>query len=456
MKKFGFILILFLLLALQSSAYAVLNLELTKGIDKALPIAITPFKFQGNEKLPVDIAAIIMNDLRNSGQFKVLESSKLKQLPEDVNKLDFKYWQGVGINNVVLGTVQAQGNSTYQVSFYLLDVYKNFNNNHLHLVANYLGSSLNSNINPVLTNQTYVVKAKELRHLAHKIADVIYQKLTNQPGVFATKIAYVKVQRRKGERTMYSLMVADADGYNPRAILISDQPIMSLAWSPNSKQIAYVSFANRKASLYISEIATGRQQLVSQFPGINGAPAWSSDGKQLAAVFSQGDGTKIFLIDLHSGKMKQLTKGWNIDTEPAFSPDGKSLAFTSDRAGSPQIYIMNLSNNKIERVTFSGNYNARASFTPDGKNIVMLHRDTGSFNIAMQNLASGTVTILSNAGNDQSPSVAPNGHMIIYATHDQDYKTGALALVSVDGKVKLKLPESDGEIRDPAWGGYQI
>jgi TolB protein len=442
--------ILFLLLA-QTSAYAVLNLELTKGVDSSVPIAVVPFETQGNESPTVDISNIIASDLQNSGQFKLFDTEQMKQLPSRLSEVDFDYWRGLKINDLVIGDIQAEGGGVFRINFSLLDVYKNqINNNRSTSVKNTMGIILNSNINPVLVDKTYITKDKGLRKLGHNIADVIYQKLTGEKGIFSTKIAYVLVKRKQDYSAQYSLVVADADGYNQHAILVSPQPIMSPAWSPDGKQIAYVSFENRRASLFISTVATGKRRLVTRFPGINGAPAWSPDGKKLAIVLSRDDNTKIVTINLATGKLQQLTNGWSIDTEPKFSPDGKSIIFTSDRGGSPQIYRMNLANRQVKRITFSGNYNARASFTPDGENIIMLHRDNGLFDVAIQNLKTGVVTVLTGAGNDQSPSVAPNGKMIIYASHNEG--RGVLGLVSTDGRVKLRLPESEGEVREPVWG----
>lgn len=429
------IIILLLIFITPVSAYAVLNLELTAGLNQALPIAVIPDQVENNSSAPVNVSNVIAQDLKNSGRFRLVDVNA------DVKINDFKAMKALGVNDVVFSSIETQADGKYKVTFSLSNVYKR---------ANYFERTLNLHINPILLSKTYVVPTADLRRLAHKIADIVYQKLTGERGIFSTKIAYVMVQRPPNQPSKYSLMIADADGYNPRAILISTQPIMSPTWSPNGKSIAYVSFENRRASLFISDVASGKRRLITQFSGINGAPAWAPDGRHLAVVLSRGNGTKIFLVDLQSGKLSQLTNGWLIDTEPAFAPDGKSMLFTSDRAGSPQIYWKHLASNMLQRVTFAGNYNARASFTPDGKNIVMLHRDKEGFNIAIQNLSTGVVTVLVNNCDNQSPSIAPNGHIVIYATHDQN-NHGVLALISTDGKVKLTLPESDGEVREPAW-----
>jgi len=431
------------------STYAVLNLELTKGIDSAIPIAIVPFQYQGSAKLSTDITQVITHDLQDSGQFKTLSSDNFNHHPTTLASVDFNYWQKLNVDNLVIGNIQALGNDDYQVNFTLLDIYKG---NKRALLSQTKGAVINNDINPVLLTQEYIVKAKNLRRLAHKISDKIYEKLLGQRGIFSTKIAYVLVQRSQGKPTKYSLIIADADGHNPHAIVTSIQPVMSPAWSPDGKKIAYVSFENRRASIYVSDIATGKRQLITQFPGINGAPAWSPDGKQLAVVLSMAGNPNIYTVNLSSGRMKQLTHDWSIDTEPEWSPDGKSIVFTSDRGGSPQIYRIDLATDKIQRLTFNGRYNAQASFSPDGKNLVFLHRSNKKYDIAIQNLETGVMTVLSSFEDDQSPSVAPNGKMIIYASRAGDKRI--LALVSSDGRVKLRLPETHGEVREPAWSPF--
>ena len=449
MKIKGLLVSFALFIFFQSSTYAILNLDLTKGIDSAVPIAVVPFNVQDTQKPSADISGIVSTDLADSGQFKLLDTDSMDQKPSQLSDIDLNYWRNQNVDDVAIGTIKAAGGNSFKVSYQLVDLYKDKTLNRLPTGASRILDMLN---NPVLLNETYTIRNNGLRRLAHRIADKIYEKIIGIKGVFSTKIAYILVQRQPNQKATYSLEVADADGYNPRAILVSHEPIMSPTWSPDGRKMAYVSFEKRHAAIYISDLATGKRQLISRFPGINGAPAFSPDGKTLAMVLSKDGSPKIYTIDLRTKKLTQITRDWAIDTEPNWAPDGKSLIFTSSRSGGPQIYQVTLANHQVQRLTYVGGYNAKATFSPDGKSIVMLHRDQGMFDIAKQGLASGDVVVLSNFGDDQSPSVAPNGKMVIYASRDGD--RGILKLVSDDGRVKLSLPESQGEVREPAWSPF--
>jgi TolB protein len=415
--------IIVLLIIISSKALFALDLELTQGVNSALPIAINSF---GYDNTGQEFTKVITNDLHFSGRFKLvpLPTSAAENVP-------FQLWRQAGADSLLSGHVAKIGFNRYEVSFKLMDA-----------VAQ----------GRLLLSRSFQVSSNELRPLAHHISDLVYEKLTGERGVFSTRIAYILVQRQGG-RARYSLEVADVDGYNPHSLLVSSAPIMSPSWSPNGQQIAYVSFEKKKAQIFTVNVETGRRRLVTDFTGINGAPAWSADGRELAVVLSKGGNPKVYTVDLGSGNLKQLTFGEAIDTEPRFSPDGQSLLFTSGRGGSPQIYKLTFANGTISRMTYEGNYNARASYTPDQKHIVMLHRDENNrFNIAVQDIDAGHINQLTFSSLAESPSVAPNGRLILYATHYQD--RGILGMVSIDGRIRVRLPTREGDVQEPAWSPY--
>jgi len=421
-----------------TQANAALNLELTQGIDAAIPIAVVPFaNEQANAPGETSVSAIIKSDLQNSGQFRASSPGLLSQKPTTVADVSASYWRRQKVDDVLIGQVKAQGGQQYQVSYQLVGV---------------INSAKSTSPTTTLLNESFRVNQAGLRELAHHISDQVYQKLTGVRGVFSTKLAYVLVQRRLGRPSKYALEVADEDGFNPVALLTSNQPIMSPTWTPNGRDIAYVSFENHRARIFMQDIRTGKREVISQFPGINGAPAFSPDGNTLALVLTKTGNPKIYTLNLASGKLSQITKGYAIDTEPAWAPDGQSLLFTSNRGGTPQIYRYYLKNGQIQRITFDGNYNARGSFSPGEQHIVMMHRETGLFGIATQNLNSGRLFELTQSGYDESPSLAPNGKMVLYAT-----KYGGrnvLAMVSTDGRIKLRLPAREGNVQEPAWSPF--
>jgi len=411
-------------LYLFSSTVLALNLELTQGVNAALPIGIDGF---GKTSEARSLLNVIDHDLRLSGQFKLIPAPR-NTLGEQTS---LNLWQDLGVDSVLSGQITSIEGNRYNVKIELLDVAAR---------------------GEALLVQTYQVEARELHALAHHISDEVYQKLTGIRGVFSTRIAYVLVKRKRNKEE-YSLEISDMDGSNPHRLLVSSDPIMSPAWSPDGRDIAYVSFEKKRAQVFTVSVETGQRRLVTDFPGINGAPAWSPDGKQLAVVLSKGGDPKIYNVNLSSGQMKQLTFGNSIDTEPRFSSDGHSLLFTSGRGGAPQVYQLNLADGAVKRMTFEGNYNARASYTPDLRHMVMLHREDKSFNIGVQSLDTGRVTVLTDdSQTDESPSVAPNGRFVIYATHVRD--RGVLAMVSIDGRVQRAFPARDGDIQEPAWSPF--
>lgn len=398
-----------------------LDLELTQGINAALPIAINAF---GSSPGAQELTQIIEHDLTSSGQFKIVSGPQGPNAQSPIATL-----KQLGADSVVTGRV-IQSGGRYDISFNLHD-------------AAARGA--------VLLTKSYQISEPQLRALAHHISDEVYQKLTGERGIFSTRIAYISVQR-SSRGTRYSLEVADADGYNPRSLLVSSEPIMSPSWAPDGRSISYVSFEKKKAQIFTVSVETGQRRLITSFPGINGAPSWSPDGRQLAVVLSKSGAPKVYTVDLGSGAMKQVTFGDAIDTEPRFSPDGRSLLFTSGRGGSPQVYRLSLADGQVTRMTFEGNYNARASYTPDMKNIVMLHRDDRNFNIGLQSASGGPIANLTFSGLDESPSVSPNSRLVLYATHYQD--RGVLGIVSLDGRIRMRLPAKDGDVQEPAWSPY--
>jgi TolB protein len=424
------------LLLFTHTAFAYLSMELTRGVSGAVPIAIVPFAISGES--PEDVSAVISNDLQNSGRFKVYGRDKLTALPSSVSEVQFNYFKALPTDNIVVGKVQNVGSDRYQVSFQLLDVFK----------------GKDTPDQSVLLDKKFVVSGAELRPLAHHISDLIYEQVTGVRGIFSTRLAYVLVQRNLDAPTRYILEVADQDGYNPKPLLNSLDPIMSPSWSKDGRHIAYVSFENHHASIYIHDVVSGSRRLISEYPGINGAPAWSPDGKKLALVLSKSGSPNIYLMDIASHQLTQLTNDFYINTEPSFSPDGRFILFTSNRSGShPQIYQMDLASRAITRLTYDGKYNARASYTSDGSHIIVLNQESGLYNIGILDLNSGIFKVLTNSGSDHdSPSIAPNGSMVLYGTLSRG--RNVLGMVATDGSVQLILPARNGEVQDPAWSPF--
>lgn len=407
-------------LGVASNIFA-LDLELTQGVSAAQPIGISSF---GTDEQARTVTSVIVNDMGISGQFKVIRDRSAFSVSP------LSYWQQAGADSVLSGHVTPLGGGRVEVSFELID------------------SAAKGRL---LLSKKYTVTDRQLRALSHHISDEVYQKLTGERGVFSTKIAYILVQHYRNE-TRHSLEIADMDGFNPQSLLTSSEPIMSPAWSPDGRSIAYVTFEKKRAQIFKVDVATGLRRLITDFPGINGAPAWSPDGRQMAVVLSKSGSAKLYSVDLGTGLMKQLTFGNAIDTEPRYSPDGRSILFTSGRGGSPQIYRLSLADGRVTRMSYKGNYNARASYTPDQQSIVMLHREAKDFNIGVQATNTNQVLTLTNSTMDESPSIAPNGRLVLYATHDQYH--GILAMVSIDGSIKLKFPSRDGDIQEPAWSPF--
>jgi TolB protein len=420
---------------IANSAFAFLNLELTRGVSGAVPIAIVPFA-TGGDVPATDVSGVVSNDLQTSGRFKVYGRSELSNYPGET-AAQSEFLRNLGADNVVVGKVTAVGGGRYEVTFQLLDIIRGKNQ---------------PSVPEALLNEKYTVTADQLRPLAHHVSDLVYEKILGVRGIFSTRIAYIVVDR-SASPTRYILEVADQDGENVHPLLTSVDPIMSPSWSPNGRKIAYVSFENRRASIYVEDVGNGSRILVSQTKGINGAPAWSPDGRKLALVLSKDGSPNIYVVDLVSHQLAQLTHDWSINTEPSWSPDGRNLIFTSNRGGGPEIYKLNVATRAASRMTYDGSYNARGSYTPDGNHIVMLHQENGIFNIGILDLNTGTFRLLTNSSSDnESPSIAPNGSMVLYGALYNGHNV--LGMVSSDGRVQLRLPGRDGEVQDPAWSPF--
>ena len=427
-----------------STASAAVHLELTQGVNSALPIAIVPFTNQINN-VPgnTTLSQVISSDLQNSGEFRVLTPNFLSQQPTQVSAIDTNFWRKQNVNDVVIGQVRPIGANKFEVSFQLVNV----------LTPSNTATANSAQNNAVLLNQTFTTNQPGLRALAHHISDLIYQKLTGVRGIFSTKISYVLVQNRNSSTPKYQLIVADEDGFNPQALLTSSQPIMSPSWSPSGHVLAYVSFEGHHAAIYAQDLSSGNRILVARYPGMNNAPAFSPRGQRMAMTLTLDGNPNLYVMDLANKHLTQITNDFSIDTEPTFSPDGNSLYFTSNRSGNaPQIFRYDFASRQVSRVTFEGDYNARACVSPHATTLVVLHRDSSGFNIAKQNLTTGRVSILTNSGMDDSPSLAPNGKMVLYGTRlgGRD----VLGLVSIDGRVKLRLPSQAGDVQDPSWSPF--
>lgn len=410
---------------------AELSIEITRGADNPTSIAVVPFGATPGLLPPTAIDAVVSADLQRSGLFAPMKVSDMIAQPHDQSQVFYNDWRLLGTDYLVIGRMSRDAAGLYRVQFDLVDV---------------LRQSL-------LLQETVNGSENQLRDIAHYVADKVYEKLTGIKGAFSTKVAYVSVAQT-GNRQNFRLIKADADGERAQMILESPEPILSPTWSPDGRQLAYVSFEDRRPGIYRQVIATGEREKLTSFPGLNGAPSWSPDGRRLAMVLSKDDNPEIYVMDLATRQLTRLTNHFAIDTEPAWMPDGRSIVFTSDRGGKPHIYQVDVATRELKRLTFEGAYNSRPRPMPDGSGIVYVHRSDpgGPFHIALQNLQRNTVRVLTETSYDESPSVAPNGSMIIYAT--KRLGKGILAVVSVDANVKYFLPSAAREVREPAWSPY--
>lgn len=408
------------------------NILVSTGADRAVPIAVVPFGWQGGNVLPEDMSEIIGNDLRNSGYFDPISRQNMISLPTQASEVIYRDWKALGAQYVLVGSIAPAG-GRLQVQFALFNVATE--------QQVFAGSVSGS--------------TDQLRDMAHYVADQSFEKLTGVKGAFSTRMLYVTAERFSVNNTRYTLQRSDYDGQRAVTLLQSREPILSPRYAPDGRRIAYVSFEQKRPRIFIQHVDTGRREQITNFEGLNGAPAWSPEGNRLAFVLSKDGNPEIYVMDLGSRQLRRVTNHMAIDTEPFWGADGQTIYFTSDRAGKPQIYKTNINGGEPQRVTFVGNYNANPKLSADEKTLVMIHRQDGFTNFkvaAMDLVRGGAPRILSGTTLDDSPTVAPNGTMLIYATRQQG--RGVLMLVSTNGHVRLPIPTVQGDIREPSWSPY--
>ena len=418
------------MLLLAQFALAQDAIEITRGSDRATPIAVVPFGWQGGAPLAEDLAEITGNNLRNSGMFTPFDRANMLSHPTRAEEIFPRDWKMLGVEYVLAGEVTSTG-AGYQAQYHLYNVARE----------------------QVLLSRTVSGSESQLRDMAHKISDEVFEHITGIKGAFSTKLLYVAAERFSADNTRYTLQRSDYDGARAVTLLQSREPILTPSYAPDGQRIAYVSFESRRPEIFVHYIQTGRRERITSFEGLNGAPAWSPDGKRLAFVLSRDGNPEIYVMDLASKQMRRVTNHYGIDTEPAWLDDN-TLVFTSDRGGRPQIYKQGLNNGDTERLTFVGNYNANAKLSVDGRTMVMVHRQDGyrNFHIATQDLERGNLKVLTETSLDESPTVAPNGTMLIYATRQQG--RGVLMLVSTNGRARSEIPTKFTDLRVPSWSPY--
>jgi len=430
-KMFSSLAVLVLILA-RPVAHAEFVVEVTKGQTEAIPIAVVPFASAELAAASFDVAQLVSDDLARSGRFRTMDRKDMIDQPHTGANIGFDDWRRLNNDYIVVGSMQADGADHFIITYELYNVLTK---------QRLMGFQVSSN-------------RPGLRSASHQIADAVFEKILGIRGAFSTRIAYISVLGHLPNKT-FQLIVADADGENPRVVMQSREPLMSPSWSPDGSSLAYVSFEQRLPTVYVQTLKTGDRHVVSSHAGVNQAPAWSPDGRKLALVLSTRDGNlDVYVLDLSSQQLTRITDDPGIDTEPQWSKDGQSIYFTSDRAGGPQIYKVGVKpGDKPRRLTFQGSYNARPRISPDESQLAFVTQENGDYRIATLDLRGrGDVQVLTKGHFDVSPSYAPNGAVLIYASRDKG--RGVLALVSADGRVQQRLVSSEGELQEPAWAPF--
>ena len=419
-----------------AAASHALEIVITEGWDSPTRIAVVPFggpplRDRAGPIAPVDVADIVSFDLMRSGQFDALASERMLSHPTVAEEVFFRDWKILDMDYLVIGRAWQEPGGAIAILYQLFDV----------------------NAEREIKSSRWTVQPAQIRDVAHRISDEVYEQVTGIRGAFSTKILYVLVENPGSSAATYRLIMADADGQRERNIFSSTEPLLSPSWAPDGRRVAYVTFETGRSTIVVHDTQTGERRRVAAYRGINGAPVFSPDGGRLAMSLSRDGNAEIYVKDLASEELRRVTRAPSaIDTEPNWDKDGNSIIFTSDRGGQPQIYRKDLATSWVDRLTFQGSYNARARLLPDGRHLVYVHRRAGVYHIAWQDLERDTVRILTKTALDESPSLAPNGTMMIYATRDQG--RGILAVVSIDGLVKYALPSSSGDVREPAWSPF--
>lgn len=421
---------------LSFSANAQLSIQITQGVDNPIPIAVVPFSWQGNGVLSEDVSQIVMNDLEQVGEFRPLSRSNMLSMPSEEREVFYRDWRILAQDYLLVGKIdRAPGSQLVQVQYEFFDI-----NREIKLAGEVLTGSVT-----------------QLRDIAHEISNVVFEQVTGTRGAFTTQILYVVAEYVSPERTNFRLEKADYDGQRAQVLLESVEPIMSPSWSPTGRDVAYVSFETDLPRIYIQNIATGERRQITNYPNLNSSPEWSPDGTKLAMVLSKDGSPDIYVQDLVTNELIKVTDHPLIDTEPSWTADSKSIVFMSERSGQPQIYQIELgaSSFDVERLTYDCFQCLNGMFLPDGVNLVHVRRETRqdpNYQIAVLNIETLRVISLTSTSLDESPSVAPNGSMIMYATKFNG--RGVLDAVSIDGMVKFRLPSTQGDVREPAWSPF--